>query len=174
MFDGFSFSGVVPKALQSLDEGYVPVYQVAAPPQLWNFFGATTDELVTARPGEFVGATLAGGSHADSLLGGNPLIDFFAQLVTRFSPPGNTAAVYPLATGWINDLYQGLGPTDGTGIYGAPDGYIVMGDTVAVVLGPPPVVDIDRYLGTWYEVGSVKQFFSIGLVNTKAVYSLPA
>ncbi len=42
----------------------------------------------------------------------------------------------------------------------------------------PPVtttvasVDLERYLGTWYEVGSVKQFFSIGLVNTKAQYSL--
>ena len=47
-----------------------------------------------------------------------------------------------------------------------------MGDTAAVVLGPPPVVDVAKYLGTWYEVGSVKQFFSIGLVNTKAVYSL--
>lgn len=33
-------------------------------------------------------------------------------------------------------------------------------------------VDIERYLGTWYEVGSVKQFFSIGLVNTTAQYSL--
>lgn len=33
-------------------------------------------------------------------------------------------------------------------------------------------VDVERYLGTWYEVGSVKQFFSIGLVNSKAVYSL--
>lgn len=33
-------------------------------------------------------------------------------------------------------------------------------------------VDLERYLGTWYELGSVKQFFSIGLVNTKAEYSL--
>lgn len=33
-------------------------------------------------------------------------------------------------------------------------------------------VDVGRYLGTWYEVGSVKQFFSLGLVNTKAQYSL--
>ena len=172
MFDGFSFNGVVPNALQSLDDPYIPVYQVAAPPQSWNLFGATTAELVAARPGEFVGATLAGGSHADSLLGGNPIIDLLLQLVTKFSPPGNTAAVHTLATGWINDLYQGLGPTDGNGIYGNPDQFIVMGDTAAVVLGPPPVVDVDEYLGTWYEVGSVKQFFSIGLVNTKAVYSL--
>lgn len=35
-----------------------------------------------------------------------------------------------------------------------------------------PSVDVDRYVGTWYEVGSVKQFFSLGLVNTKAEYSL--
>ncbi|MEX0767157.1 MAG: lipocalin family protein [Microthrixaceae bacterium] len=33
-------------------------------------------------------------------------------------------------------------------------------------------VDIAQYLGTWYELGSVKQFFSVGLVNTKAEYSL--
>lgn len=43
---------------------------------------------------------------------------------------------------------------------------------------PPPVtttvasVDVERYLGTWYELGSVKQFFSFGLVNTAAEYSL--
>ncbi|MGP4056031.1 lipocalin family protein [Mycobacterium sp. 4D054] len=172
MFDGFSFSGRLPSALAKLDDPFVPVYQIAAPPQPWNSFGASTKELVAARPGQFVGVTLAGGSHADSLIGGNALFDLLAQLVSGFSPPGNTQAVYTLATGWINDLYQGLGPTDGTGIYGAPDQYIVMGDAAAIVLAPPPVVDLDRYLGTWFEVGSVKQFFSIGLVNTKAVYSL--
>ena len=172
MFDGFAFGGVVPDALTRLDEAYIPVYQIAAPPQLGNLFGATTKELVAARPDRFVGVTLANGSHVDSLIGGNPLVDFFSQLVTRFSPPGNTAAVYTLADGWINDLFAGLGPVDGNGIYGVPDQYIVMGDTAAVVLSPPPVVDVDSYLGTWYEVGSVKQFFSIGLVNTKAVYSL--
>lgn len=171
MFDGVAFSGAMTASLERLDTLQIPVYQVAAPPQAFNSNGATTKELVAGRPGQFVGATLAGGSHADAILGSSPLIDFFAQLVTSFSPPGNTAATYTLSTGWINDLYQGLGPADGTGIYGAPDQYIVMGDTAAVVLGPPPVVDIAEYLGTWYEVGSVKQFFSIGLVNTKAVYS---
>jgi lipocalin len=35
-----------------------------------------------------------------------------------------------------------------------------------------PSVDVDRYLGTWYEIASVKQFFSIGLVGTAATYSL--
>ena len=33
-------------------------------------------------------------------------------------------------------------------------------------------VDVSRYLGTWYEIASVKQFFSVGLVGTTANYSL--
>lgn len=33
-------------------------------------------------------------------------------------------------------------------------------------------VDPERYLGTWYEVGSTKQFFSVGLVNVTANYQL--
>ncbi len=33
-------------------------------------------------------------------------------------------------------------------------------------------VDLNRYAGTWYELGSVKQFFSVGLANTTANYSL--
>jgi lipocalin len=43
--------------------------------------------------------------------------------------------------------------------------------TAAVVPSPDPV-DPAEFVGTYYEQGSVKQFFSIGLVNTKAVYSL--
>lgn len=172
MFDGFAFDGALADSLAKLDDPFVPVYQIAAPSQPWNGKGSSTRELVVARPGQFVGVTLAGGSHSDSLLGGNPITDLLLQLVTGRSPAGNTAAAYTLANGWINDMYAGLGPADGTGIYGTPDQYIVMGDTAAVVLAPPPPVDLDRYLGTWFEVGSVKQFFSIGLVNTKAQYSL--
>jgi lipocalin len=33
-------------------------------------------------------------------------------------------------------------------------------------------VDPAQFAGTYYEQGSVKQFFSFGLVNTKAVYTL--
>ena len=43
---------------------------------------------------------------------------------------------------------------------------------ITPVTSTVPSVDINRYIGTWYEVASVKQFFSVGLVNTKAVYSL--
>jgi lipocalin len=88
--------------------------------------------------------------------------------------------VRTFATGWINDLYAGKGPTDPFyGIYGVPnDGVyvpnraIVMGEAGATTLPAPPPVDVNEYLGTWYEQGSVRQFFSIGLVNTTATYSL--
>lgn len=45
------------------------------------------------------------------------------------------------------------------------------------IFGPRPVpssvpVDPAQFAGTYYEQGSVKQFFSLGLVNTKANYSL--
>jgi lipocalin len=33
-------------------------------------------------------------------------------------------------------------------------------------------VDVGRYAGTWYEIASIKQFFSVGLVNTKAEYTV--
>ena len=33
-------------------------------------------------------------------------------------------------------------------------------------------VDVERYQGTWYEIASIKQFFSVGLVNTKAEYTV--
>ena len=42
---------------------------------------------------------------------------------------------------------------------------------VPVVPSANPV-DPAQFAGTYYEQGSVKQFFSIGLVNTKAVYSV--
>jgi len=42
--------------------------------------------------------------------------------------------------------------------------------TPAVPASEP--VDPAQFAGTYYEQGSVKQFFSIGLVNTKATYSL--
>ena len=173
MYDGVSSNGTFAGALKSLDARGVPIYQIAAPPQAWNANGQTTNDLVAAQqPGQFVGVVLANGSHVDSLIGGSPIIDFFSQLFIKPSPAGNTQAVYTLANGWINDMYAGLGPTDGLyGTYGDPDQYLVFGPAAGVVLGPAPVVDVNRYLGTWYEVGSVKQFFSIGLVNTTAVYT---
>lgn len=172
MYDGVSSNGTFSGALTSLAASGIPIYQIAAPPQPWNANGQTTKDLVALRPGQFVGVVLANGSHVDSLIGGSPIIDFFSQLFIKRSPAGNTQAVYTLANGWINDMYAGLGPDTGTyGTYGEPDQFIDLAPAAGVVLGPAPVVDVNSYLGTWYEVGSVKQFFSLGLVNTTATYS---
>jgi pimeloyl-ACP methyl ester carboxylesterase len=144
MFDGVASSSTAfAAAIANLQAAHTPIYVVAAPPQAWNAFGATTNQLVSLYPGQFVGVELVNGSHVDSMLGGNPLVDFAAQLVTQFSPPGNTAAVYTLATGWINDTYTpGAGPaTPMYGIYGPTGNYvppggqlITLGQAIGIVL----------------------------------------
>ena len=134
MFDGVSRNGTFADAVQALNERDIPVYQIAAPPQAWNADGVTTDDLVAALPGQFVGVELVDGSHVDSMLGRNAIVDFVLQLVTNFSPAGNTEAVYTLATGWINDMY-GAGPANPQfGIYGQPGQPIVLGEATAIVL----------------------------------------
>jgi len=143
MFDGVAFnSSDFAASIAELQGLNIPDYVVAAPPQPFNGFGATTDELVSLYPGQFVGVELVNGSHVDSMLGGHPVIDLAAQLVTRFSPPGNTAAVYTLSDGWINDMYAGAGPTDPIyGVYGPTGGYespggqqIILGQAAGIVL----------------------------------------
>ena len=138
MFDGVSngtFDGTFDTQIAALDDADIPIYQIAAPAQAFNLFGATTNQLLAARPDQYNGAVLVGGSHVDSMLGTNPLIDFAAQLVTKFSPAGSTAAVYNLSTGWINDFYVGATPQDPEyGLYSAANGQIIMGNTAAVSL----------------------------------------
>ena len=112
MYDGVVMNGTMAQSIASLDTTKTPVYQIAAPAQQINAFGITTDQLAALRPNQFIGDVLVNGSHVDSMLGSNPLIDFSAQLVTKFSPTGNTAATYTLSTGWINDFYYRRHPDD--------------------------------------------------------------
>lgn len=51
---------------------------------------------------------------------------------------------------------------------------LALGTTACQPTGPStvPYVDPVRYAGTWYEIASVKQFFSIGLVGTTATYTV--
>jgi hypothetical protein len=137
MFDGVANnSQAFAAAIANLKALNIPDYVVAAPPQQWNAFGATTNQLASLYPGQFVGVELLNGSHVDSMMGRNPVTDFILQLVTGFSPPGNTAAVYNLSTGWINDMFTGHGPTDPMyGIYGATGGYVPPGGQ-RIILGP--------------------------------------
>lgn len=135
MYDGVSLNDTLSGALASLETVDVPLYQIAAPPQMWNLFGLTTDEHLGIREGDFDGHVLVGGSHVDSMLGSNPFVDLVAQLVTQSSPSGNTQAVYTLSSGWINDMYVGAGPDDPRyGLYGAAAQQLIMGDATAIAL----------------------------------------
>ena len=110
MFDGVPGFGVLSGVAPQLRAQGIPIYQIAAQNQIWNIWGLGTNELAASNPGGFNGVVIYHGSHVDSMLGGNPIVDFFAQLVTQFSPPGATQAVYTYADGWINDMYAGNAP----------------------------------------------------------------
>ena len=85
----------------------IPIYQLAAPKYFWNQFGVGTDALLEARPGtEFIGVTLVGGSHVDSMRGGNPLIQFSQQLVAGFSEAAERRGGQILMVGWVNDMFD--------------------------------------------------------------------
>ncbi len=153
MYDGVTMNGTLPQAIASLDTRDIPVYQIAAPAQMWNTFGTTTDQLLALRPDQFDGVVLVKGSHVDAMLGSNPLIDFASQLVTKRSPPGATSAVYTLSSGWINDFYVGAGPdAPQFGIYGPAGRPIILGNAAAVVL-PTPLASqlgpIEKLMKKW-------------------------
>ncbi len=191
MFDGVSRDPLFTDSLTALDGAGIPDYQIAAPPQQWNAYGTATELMYGFYgPDRFYGVQIDNGSHTDVIEGDNLfawLGAIASAIIVKPSPPGAKDAVRTFATGWVNDIYAGKGPTDPVyGIYGSPnDGTyvpnqpIVLGPAGATTLPAPPPVTVNpslppdqNYLGTWYEQGSVRQFFSIGLVNTKAQYSL--
>jgi len=106
MLDGVGLDDTMASSLDKVPDG-IPIYQLAAPKYFWNQFGVGTDALLQARPDRFIGVTLVGGSHVDSMRGGNPLIQFSQQLVSGFSTPQNVAAAQVLMVGWVNDMFAG-------------------------------------------------------------------
>ena len=117
MYDGVStstFDDTFTKQVQALTDAGKAIYQIAAPAQVWNMFAVTTNQLLAARPDMFDGVVLVGGSHIDSMLGRQPDLRCGAAVGRReIVPAGNTAAIYTLSTGWINDFYTpGATPQD--------------------------------------------------------------
>jgi hypothetical protein len=137
LLDGVADNDVATTALGKLPDD-LPIYQLAARPYAWNNFGATGNALVQARPGRFNGVELVGGSHVDSMQGGNRIFQIAAYLATGFSKPQNIDAVKFLAVGWINDMFAGTA----NGIYGSPGESITIptpaGPATAIVLPVAP------------------------------------
>ena len=195
MFDGVSSDPLFTSSLTELNANKIPDYQIAGKPQSWNAWGIATQLMYNFYGpdglNQFYGVQIDNGSHTD-VVAGPSLFAQLAELASAFivnpSPPGAKEAVRTFSAGWINDIYAGnttylTNPGEPLyGIYGRngetptspgpANQPIVMGQAGAGILPAPPPVDVPKYLGTWYEQGSVKQFFSFGLVNTKAQYSL--
>jgi hypothetical protein len=113
LLDGVPIGDTLPTALAKLDDyeatsggHYIPIREIGAPPNLFNSLSNVNDALSAARPDRFNGVVLAGGVHMDSMLGGNPLIQFAAYLVAGFPQPQNPPAVDALATTWFNEWFD--------------------------------------------------------------------
>jgi hypothetical protein len=66
------------------------------------------------------------------MVGGNPLIQFGAYLLTGFGGPGNVAGSQILAAGWIDDLFDG---DRDSGFYGEPGEAIKIPTPVGPAVG---------------------------------------
>ncbi|MGW4099073.1 alpha/beta fold hydrolase [Mycobacterium sp. NPDC004974] len=135
LLDAVDTHNDMPEALDGLSgANYRPVLLISSERYVWNRNGTVGDELQAARPGQFNGVMLVGGRHIDGMQGGNVILQFAEYLIAGFSQPQNTEAVKAIATGWINDMYDG---TD-DGIGGEPQQSIDIptssGTATAVVL----------------------------------------
>jgi hypothetical protein len=154
MLDGVPLTDTAAESLGNVPDD-IPIYQLAAPRYFWNQFGVGTDALHQARPDRFIGVTLVGGSHVDSMRGGNPLIQFSQQLVSGFSTPQNVAAAQILMVGWVNDMFAG---NQEEGIYLERGEHFVL-DTPA---GQATLVDLPNSLTKPFLFNFLQPFVALG------------
>ncbi|RZT18536.1 hypothetical protein EV589_2796 [Mycobacterium sp. BK558] len=113
MFDGVGTLSFLSRDLAKIPLS-VPVYNIAADPSPWNWYGDTNRKLDLVRPGMFTGVTIKGGHHADGMQTTAPIVQYFAYLAMGFSSPVDVMANRVLAAGWINDMLEG---TRTAGVY---------------------------------------------------------
>jgi hypothetical protein len=140
---GDQLSGALVKldAYEAKTGRFIPVREIGAPLNVWNFPSNANEALSAARPNRFVGVVLDGGVHMDSMQGGNPLIQFVAYLAAGFPQPQNPPAVQELSVTWLNQWFNG---STGVGDNLLPGSTITIdtpsGPASAVVIGNPPAV----------------------------------
>lgn len=65
LFDIGADGGILARSLANIPDD-VPVYDIAAAPNVLDSYGGSYAVLAAARPGQFVGVQIVGGKHADS------------------------------------------------------------------------------------------------------------
>jgi hypothetical protein len=102
--------------------------------------------LAQTRGGQPTGAQLLGSWHSDAMVGGNPLIQLGAYLLTGYGGRANVEGSQILAGGWINDLFAG---TTHSGFYGSPGSTITIPTPAGPAIGliqptPGPITSVGR------------------------------
>ncbi|PQP46938.1 alpha/beta hydrolase [Mycolicibacterium austroafricanum] len=103
MLDGVGTAGIMSLDLLRIPRS-IPVYNIAATPDLWNDNGRASQRLRLLRPDLFTGVLVQGGHHSDSMQSASGIVQFMAYLATGFSSPWNVEANEILTAGWINDM----------------------------------------------------------------------
>lgn len=103
MFDGVGTLSFLGQDIAAIPTS-IPVYNIAAGPSSWNWYGDTNRKLNSVRPGMFTGVTFRDGSHADGMQTTAPIVQYFAYLAMGHSSPVDVLANKVLAAGWINDM----------------------------------------------------------------------
>lgn len=138
LLDGVGFGSVAADALAKLPDD-LPFYDITARPYFWNMNGTTATALAEARPDQFIGLQLVNGSHADYMLGGNPIVQAMLNLVTGWSEVENVKAAEKITAAWVNDMFAG---TQTAPYYGEADEVLQidtsLGTASAYVMPGPP------------------------------------
>jgi hypothetical protein len=146
MLDGVSFTDPVP-ILNGIPND-IPVYNLSSTPNPWNLFGTMDYALAQTRGGQPTGAQLLGSWHSDAMVGGNPLVQFGAYLLTGYGGPANVEGSQILAAGWINDMFD-PDRMPNSGFYGSPGSTITIPTQAGPAIGliqptPGPITSLGR------------------------------
>jgi hypothetical protein len=106
MFDGVGTLSFLTQDLTKIPLS-VPIYNIAADPSRWNWYGDTNRKLDLVRPGMFTGVSIKGGHHADGMQTTAPIVQYFAYRAMGFSSLVDVMANKVIAAGWINDMFEG-------------------------------------------------------------------
>jgi hypothetical protein len=118
---------------------YIPIREIGAPWNLFNSISNVNQSLNEGRPGRYNGVVLSGGVHMDSMLGGNPLIQFTAYVVAGIPRPINPPAVGQLAATWFNQWFEGQTDIGDDLVPGSTIDIVTpRGTAKGVVIGAPP------------------------------------
>ena len=146
--DGVPLGTTLPDALAKLDaydaatpgDQFIPIREIGAPSNLFNSLSTLKRDLSSARPDRFTGVELTGGVHMDSMLGGNPLIQFAGYVAAGFPQPQNPPAVEELMVTWFDQWFEGDTKIGDDLVPGSTIDILNQDGSVAhgVVIGTPP------------------------------------